>query len=102
MGATTSSLQFYMDGAEASFEDCFWVNNLGSGNNGAVVDIHSTSEVKFFRCDISDIRNNMGGGFIGGGGYHHNGNGSPRVVGADGSGGNIPHGFQSTLTMHNN
>eukprot|EP00592_Proboscia_alata_P023087 CAMPEP_0194408564 /NCGR_PEP_ID=MMETSP0176-20130528/6387_1 /TAXON_ID=216777 /ORGANISM="Proboscia alata, Strain PI-D3" /LENGTH=613 /DNA_ID=CAMNT_0039208683 /DNA_START=93 /DNA_END=1934 /DNA_ORIENTATION=+ len=58
MGATTSSLTFHHHGAEATFEDCTWINNAGGlgGNAGAVADLNSTSSVSFFRCDISDLK----------------------------------------------
>ena len=42
MGATASSVIFRHDGAEVSFEDCFWANNDGIGMNGAVADMNST------------------------------------------------------------
>jgi len=42
MGATASSLIFHRDGAEANFEDCYWVNNQGAGVHGAVADMNST------------------------------------------------------------
>ena len=42
IGATASSLTFHRDGAEANFEDCYWVNNQGSGVHGAVADMNST------------------------------------------------------------
>ena len=42
MGATASSVIFRQDGAEVSFEDCFWANNDGVGMNGAVADMNST------------------------------------------------------------
>jgi hypothetical protein len=51
--AHTSSLTFFHDGAEASFEDCFWIGNSGvSGKFGAVADVNSTSTVNFYRCEI--------------------------------------------------
>ena len=42
MGATASSVIFRHDGADVSFEDCFWSNNDGIGLNGAVADMNST------------------------------------------------------------
>jgi hypothetical protein len=41
-GAQTSSLTFYHDGSEASFEDCYWFGNSGNGKSGAVADVNST------------------------------------------------------------
>ena len=56
-GAHTSSLTFFHDGAEASFEDCFWIGNSGiSGKFGAVADVNSTSTVNFYRCEIGQGR----------------------------------------------
>lgn len=53
-GAHSSSLTFFHDGAEASFEDCFWIGNTGlSSKYGAVADVNSTSFVNFYRCEIS-------------------------------------------------
>lgn len=56
MGARSSSLIFHHHGAEASFEDCSWIGNSGTGNAGAVADLNSTSSVSFFRCEISDSK----------------------------------------------
>ena len=56
MGASTSSLLFHENGAEASFEDCTWINNSGLTDIGAVADLNSTSSVSFFRCEISDSK----------------------------------------------
>jgi len=78
MGATASSLIFHRDGAEANFEDCYWVNNQGAGVHGAVADMNSTSSVNFFRCEISDAKQSP-----------------PRSFGAAG----MPNGFVSSLTM---
>lgn len=78
MGATASSLIFHRDGAEANFEDCYWVNNQGTGVHGAVADMNSTSSVNFFRCEISDAKQS-----------------TPRPFGAPG----MPNGFVSSLTM---
>jgi len=51
-----SSLNFYYDGAQASFEDCVWMDPPGGGGGpgtyGAVADINSTSTVNFYRCEI--------------------------------------------------
>lgn len=55
-GAQTSSLTFYHDGAEASFEDCYWSGNVGNGKVGAVADVNSTSSVAFYRCEIADTK----------------------------------------------
>jgi hypothetical protein len=55
--AQTSSLTLFHDGAEASFEDCFWVGNSGiDGKFGGVADVNSTSIVNFYRCEISQGR----------------------------------------------
>jgi len=78
MGATASSLIFHRDGAEANFEDCYWVNNQGAGVHGAVADMNSTSSVNFFRCEISDAKHSP-----------------PRPYGSPG----MPNGFVSSLTM---
>jgi hypothetical protein len=48
-GAQTSSLTFYHDGSEATFEDCYWFGNSGNGKSGAVADVNSTRYV----CDYS-------------------------------------------------
>eukprot|EP00536_Pseudo-nitzschia_multiseries_P014236 jgi/Psemu1/291327/fgenesh1_pg.676_\ len=51
--ASTSSLTFYHDGADASFEDCSWVNDSGISNYyGSIVNVNSTSIVNFYRCEI--------------------------------------------------
>jgi hypothetical protein len=51
--ARTSSLTFFHDGADASFEDCSWIDNSGLNNKfGSVADINSTSVVNFYRCEI--------------------------------------------------
>ena len=47
-GATESSVIFYQDGADVVFEDCYWVDNLGSGMYGAVADVNSTRFVFLF------------------------------------------------------
>jgi hypothetical protein len=61
-GAHTSSLTFFHDGAEASFEDCFWIGNSGiSGKFGAVADVNSTSTVNFYRCEIGQGPKGFGG-----------------------------------------
>lgn len=56
MGATETSIIFRYNGAEVSFEDCYWVNNDSDGMNGSVADVNSTSVVKFYRCEISDVK----------------------------------------------
>lgn len=54
-GARSSSVTFFHDGAEATFEDCRWIGNTGiSGKFGAVADINSTAVVNFHRCEIGD------------------------------------------------
>jgi len=51
--ASTSSLTFYHDGADASFEDCSWVNDSGISNYyGSIANVNSTSIVNFYRCEI--------------------------------------------------
>jgi hypothetical protein len=51
--ATASSVTFFHDGAEVTFEDCTWINNLGTNQKfGSVADINSTSTVNFFSCEI--------------------------------------------------
>mmetsp|Transcript_119263 Transcript_119263/g.178169 ORF Transcript_119263/g.178169 Transcript_119263/m.178169 type:complete len:420 (-) Transcript_119263:43-1302(-) len=61
-GAHSSSLTFFHDGAEASFEDCFWIGNSGiSGKFGAVADVNSTSTVNFYRCEIGQGPKGFGG-----------------------------------------
>ena len=51
--ARTSSLTFFHDGAEASFEDCYWIGNSAmSSKFGAVADVNSTSTINFYRCEI--------------------------------------------------
>ena len=52
--AKSSSLVFYHSGAQASFEDCLWVNNAGvrGGNYGAVADLGSISRLNFNRCRV--------------------------------------------------
>jgi len=59
IGATESSVLFPENGARVEFEDCYWANNDGLGNNGAVADINSTSTVRFYRCEISDKKTNQ-------------------------------------------
>lgn len=52
--AQTTSVTFYHDGADASFEDCSWFGNAGSNAKmGGVADVNSTSTVNFYRCDIN-------------------------------------------------
>jgi hypothetical protein len=51
--ARTSSLTFFHDGADASFEDCSWIDNRGINSKfGSVADVNSTSVVNFYRCEI--------------------------------------------------
>jgi hypothetical protein len=73
MGATSSSVLFHHDGADVSFEDCTWMDNVGgvasfttitnkgsststAAGAGAVADLNSTSTVNFYRCEISDSK----------------------------------------------
>jgi hypothetical protein len=69
--AKTSSLAFHYDGAQASFEDCIWMDNAGvHGKYGAVADVNSTSNVNFYRCEIGSSLSrvaNIGGSGPGGG-----------------------------------
>jgi hypothetical protein len=51
-GASTSSLVFFHDGAEATFEGCLWTDN--NSKFGAVADVNSTSTVNFYRCHIGN------------------------------------------------
>lgn len=55
-GATESSVIFRENGADVSFEECYWVDNESVGMQGAVADVNSTSAVKFYRCEISDLK----------------------------------------------
>jgi hypothetical protein len=41
-GAQTSSLVFHYDGAEATFEDCLWINSSSKSKFGPVADVNST------------------------------------------------------------
>mmetsp|Transcript_7337 Transcript_7337/g.17729 ORF Transcript_7337/g.17729 Transcript_7337/m.17729 type:complete len:432 (+) Transcript_7337:79-1374(+) len=51
--ASTSSLTFFHDGADVSFEDCSWVNDSGISNYyGSIANVNSTSIVNFYRCEI--------------------------------------------------
>jgi hypothetical protein len=60
--AHTSSMTFFHDGASASFEDCFWVDNHGiDGKYGAVADVNSTSTLNFYRCEIGQGRRGVNG-----------------------------------------
>jgi len=76
-GATETSLVFRNDGADVSFEDCYWVNNESNSMHGAVADMNMTSSVKFYRCEMSDKRV------------------SPRAPGAPGQ----PGGMVTSLTL---
>mmetsp|Transcript_16132 Transcript_16132/g.45187 ORF Transcript_16132/g.45187 Transcript_16132/m.45187 type:complete len:532 (+) Transcript_16132:451-2046(+) len=61
--AHSSSLTFFHDGAQASFEDCRWESNSGlTPKYGAVADVNSTSIVTFYRCEIGhgQSSNNVG------------------------------------------
>ena len=51
--ASTSSLTFFHDGADVSFEDCSWINDSGISNYyGSIANVNSTSIVNFYRCEI--------------------------------------------------
>ncbi|CAB9500646.1 expressed unknown protein [Seminavis robusta] len=98
--AKTSSLAFHYDGAQASFEDCIWVDNSGIHGTkyGAVADVNSTSNVNFYRCEIgsslASVANLGGSGMIGpGNGGSGDGIGGPY-------GGMAP-GFASFLSLRN-
>jgi len=56
IGATDTSVVFRHDGANASFEDCYFFQNEGVGAHGAVVDVNSTSTVEFHRCEINEFQ----------------------------------------------
>mmetsp|Transcript_27577 Transcript_27577/g.40730 ORF Transcript_27577/g.40730 Transcript_27577/m.40730 type:complete len:385 (+) Transcript_27577:245-1399(+) len=60
-GARRSSLTFPYDGADATFEDCLWINGFGSAKHGPVADVNSTSVVSFHRCSIADTRSPSSG-----------------------------------------
>lgn len=54
LGARTSSLTFYEDGAQARLEHCFWQGNFGvSPSNGRVADINTTVDIGFYLCDMN-------------------------------------------------
>jgi hypothetical protein len=80
-GATETSVVFHQDGADVVFEDCYWVDNTGTGMYGAVADVNSTSSVRFWKCDMSDLKPEM-----------H----SPRTISTTPG---MPTGFVSSLTM---
>ena len=52
--ASTSSLTFFHDGADVSFEDCSWINDSGISNYyGSIANVNSTSIVNFYGCEIA-------------------------------------------------
>jgi len=52
--ATSSSLTFYYDGAEVSFENCHFVNNRARmASWGALADVNSTAVVNFYHCSVT-------------------------------------------------
>lgn len=62
--AVTSSLVFYHDGAEISFEDCRWIDNEAVHNKvGSVADVNSSSVVHFYRCAVGK-RTDTPSGFV--------------------------------------
>lgn len=62
--AVTSSLVFYYDGAEVSFEDCRWIDNEAVHNKvGSVADVNSSSVVQFRRCAVGK-RTDKPAGFV--------------------------------------
>jgi len=54
MGATDTSMIFRHDGADVTFDECYWINNDGVGMQGNVLDLNSTSTANFHNCEISD------------------------------------------------
>jgi len=51
--ASASSLTFFHDGADVSFEDCSWINEYGINNYiGSIANVNSTSIINFYRCEI--------------------------------------------------
>lgn len=55
-GAHTSSLVFFHDGAEATFEACLWTENTAAITQfGAVADVNSTSKLNFYRCHTQNM-----------------------------------------------
>jgi ferredoxin-like protein FixX len=54
--AGSSSLLFYHDGAEVSFEDCTWIvrENRKTSSLGAIAEVNSTSLISFSRCVASE------------------------------------------------
>ena len=52
--ATTSSLVFYYDGAEVSFENCHFFDSRARMKTwGAIADVNSTAIVNFYRCSVT-------------------------------------------------
>ena len=52
--ATTSSLVFYYDGADVSFENCHFVESRSRMKTwGAIADVNSTAIVNFYRCSVT-------------------------------------------------
>lgn len=53
--ATSSSLLFHHNGADASFEDCTWVVKDGKqlSSLGSIAEVNSTSSVYFYRCAVN-------------------------------------------------
>jgi hypothetical protein len=100
--AKTSSLTFHYDGAQASFEDCIWINNSGAHGtkHGAVAEINSTSSVNFYRCEIGTSLGSIANlvGFDGGTPSGENGDtGMPNP--SEGVG--MAQGFASFLPLRN-
>ena len=51
--ASATSLTFFHDGADVSFEDCSWISEYGINNYiGSVANVNSTSIINFYRCHI--------------------------------------------------
>lgn len=54
--AKGSSISFYGDGAEVSFEDCLWVGQKGAASDRASIsDVNSVVTLNFLRCEMDGI-----------------------------------------------
>jgi hypothetical protein len=59
--ASSSSLVFFHDGAEATFESCLWTGNYAANAKfGAVADVNSTSVLNFYLCHIGSTESTAG------------------------------------------
>jgi hypothetical protein len=55
--ASASSLVFFQDGAEATFESCLWTGNHARyAKIGGVADVNSTSILNFYLCHIGSSK----------------------------------------------